>query len=114
MKKKYIKAIKKQVVELRLSILEFENLKNDLVFQYVSNIKNNEPSLNLVPSSRHRSTYGCFDPLDRRQHNYKCTHCRAIVVTDKRYIATTDSTGYIFICPDCKTTEFAYHCNMVF
>ena len=113
MDKKYRKAIKKQVDELRLSILELENLKNDLVFQIASNIKNNEPSLSLVPSNRSRSTYGCFDPLDRREHSFNCTSCKIIVVSNKRYIATSGGDGYIFVCPDCKAPEFAYHYDMV-
>ena len=113
MNSKDLKSFKKQAGKLRLLTLELENLKDDLVFHKASGIKDNESPLSLVPSCRSRSTYGCYDPLDRRQHKYKCTTCRVIVVPYKRINATTESAGYIFICPNCKTPEFAYHCDMV-
>ena len=106
---KDIKALKKLAEALRLSTLELENLKDELVFRNASGIKDNKSSLSLKPRLRARSTYGCYDPLDRRQHKYKCASCREIVVTDKGYKATAESAGYIFICPDCKTPEFDYH-----
>jgi hypothetical protein len=52
----------KQVEILRLTILEFENLKGDLVFYKASIIKDNKSSLSLVPRFRSRSTYECYNP----------------------------------------------------
>ena len=52
--------------------------------------------------------YGCYDPKHVWEYTFKCDGCRETVSPQRGYGTTTGSPGYIFICPECSHTAFAY------
>ena len=56
----------------------------------------------------YENTYGCCNLLTIYKYKYKCDSCNKTVTPETGNKTTKGSPGYIFICPECSHTAFAY------
>ena len=92
--------------------LQLEHLKTNLEWSDPDYVNEKVINLNLGTRHKTRFPYGCYDPRQGWQYRYRCSSCREYVSPVKKYKATTESAGYIFICPNCRTPDFAYQYNV--
>ena len=108
--KKNQRLFKNLADNLRTLTLLMENLKSKLTLEKILNTSNKTSIIHLKPSHRVRTTYGCYNPKDRRQYRYSCISCGAIYAP-VWYKLTSEpgSPGYIFSCTFCSTLAFVYY-----